>query len=214
MRSAPQRALAANRTDNRTTPLTRCRRPSGFPACALDWKRKGSPVTILAMLEERHRVRFAGYVGKAEIIIYSAVAILLFVTAITATVSAGKLLWQDFAQHLVAFQTLGVLDELLLVLMMVEILHTVRISIRSHLLVTEPFLVVGLIAAIRQILVITLESANLKREGVWIADGLSVFRWNMIELGLLGFLVLILVFSITLLRRSVPAPGDREESWQ
>jgi len=166
------------------------------------------------MLEERHRVRFAGYVGKAEIIIYSAVAILLFVTAITATVSAGKLLWQDFAQHLVAFQTLGVLDELLLVLMMVEILHTVRISIRSHLLVTEPFLVVGLIAAIRQILVITLESANLKREGVWIADGLSVFRWNMIELGLLGFLVLILVFSITLLRRSVPAPGDREESWQ
>jgi uncharacterized membrane protein (DUF373 family) len=163
------------------------------------------------MLEEKLRSRFADYVGKAEIIVYVVVAVLLFVTAMTATVSAGKLLWQDFAQHLVAFQTLGVLDELLLVLMIVEILHTVRISIRSHLLVTEPFLVVGLIAAIRQILVITLESANLKREGVWIAQGASVFRSNMIELGLLGLLVLVFVFCITLLRRRAPNAADREE---
>ena len=44
--------------------------------------------------------------------------------------------------------------------MLVEILHTVRISIRSHVLVTEPFLVVGLIASIRRILVITLEAAS------------------------------------------------------
>ena len=51
------------------------------------------------------------------------------------------------------------------VLMLVEILHTVRISIRSHFLVTEPFLVLGLIAAIRRILVITLEAANLTKVG-------------------------------------------------
>jgi hypothetical protein len=43
----------------------------------------------------------------------------------------------------VAAQTLRVLNELLVVLMLVEILHPVRISIRSHVLVTEPFLVVG-----------------------------------------------------------------------
>jgi hypothetical protein len=50
--------------------------------------------------------------------------------------------------------------------MLVEILHTVRISIRSHILViTEPFLVVGLIASIRSILVITLEAATLTKEG-------------------------------------------------
>jgi uncharacterized membrane protein (DUF373 family) len=160
--------------------------------------------------EQNVRVHFADYVGKAEIIVYSVVAILLFVTAMAASVSAGKLLWQDFAQHLVAFQTLGVLDELLLVLMMVEILHTVRISIRSHLLVTEPFLVVGLIASIRQILVVTLESANLKKENLWVAEGASVFRWNMVELGLLGVLVLILVVSIALLRRHPPASTDPE----
>lgn len=163
------------------------------------------------MFEERVRIRFADYVGKAEIVVYSVVAILLFVTAMAATVSAGKLLWQDFSRHLVPFQTLAVLDELLLVLMMVEILHTVRISIRSHLLVTEPFLVVGLIAAIRQILVITLESANLKREGVWLAQGSSVFRWNMVELGLLGLLVIIFVYCITLLRRRAPATRNLPE---
>jgi hypothetical protein len=43
-----------------------------------------------------------------------------------------------------AAQTLRVLDELLIVLMLVEILHTVRISIRSHMLVVpEPFLIAG-----------------------------------------------------------------------
>ncbi|HYL15245.1 MAG TPA: phosphate-starvation-inducible PsiE family protein [Terriglobales bacterium] len=56
---------------------------------------------------------------------------------------------------------LHVLDQLLVVLMLVEILHTVRISIRSHILVTEPFLIVGLIASLRRSLVITLEAATL-----------------------------------------------------
>jgi hypothetical protein len=42
---------------------------------------------------------------------------------------------------------LPVLDQLLVVFILVEILHTVHISIRSHILVTEPILVVGLIAS-------------------------------------------------------------------
>ncbi len=56
--------------------------------------------------------------------------------------------------------TLRVLDDLLVVLMLVEILHTVRISIHSHLPLAEPFLIVGLIASIRRILVITLEAGQ------------------------------------------------------
>jgi Phosphate-starvation-inducible E family len=55
------------------------------------------------------------------------------------------------------------LDELLVALMLVEILHTVRISIRSPVLVTEPFLVIGLIASIRRMLVISLELATLTK---------------------------------------------------
>jgi len=107
-------------------------------------------------------------------------------------------------------QTLRVLDQLLVVLMLVEILHTVRISIRSHILVTEPFLVVGLIASIRRVLVITLEAATLSEGGRWSTEGASIFRASMIELGLLGLLILILVFCIALLRRFAPGPKNLE----
>jgi hypothetical protein len=97
------------------------------------------------------------------------------------------------------------LNQLLIVLMLVEILHTVRISVRSHVLVTEPFLVVGLIASIRRILVITLEAATLTKEGSWTSERASdIFQSSMVELGLLGLMVLVLVVSITLLRRYAP----------
>ncbi len=70
---------------------------------------------------------------------------------------------------------------------------------------------VGLIASIRRILVISLEMATLTKEGNWSSDGASIFRAAMIELGLLGLLVLVLVFSITLLRRYPPTLKDSEQ---
>lgn len=77
-------------------------------------------------------------------------------------------------------------------LILVEILHTVRISIRSHILLAgEPFLVVGLIASIRRILIISLEMASLTREATWSGEGASIFRASMLELGLLVVLVLV-----------------------
>src|SRR5438309_5841142 len=73
-------------------------------------------------------------------------------------------------------------------------------------------LVVGLIASIRRILVITLEAATLTKEGAWATEGAhAIFRSSMIELGLLGVLVLVLVVSITLLRRYAPASKDLPE---
>jgi hypothetical protein len=136
--------------------------------------------------------------------------VLLFITALATIVNAGKMLWDGLGHWAIATQTLQVLDELLVVLMLVEILHTVRISIHSHFLVTEPFLVVGLIASIRRMLVITLEAATLTKGGTWSTEGVSIFRANMTELGLLGLLILILVFSITLLHRNAPPPENIE----
>jgi len=162
------------------------------------------------MVEERLRIHFGDYLGKAEVAVYSILAVLLFVTALAAMANAGKMLWDELRHWTIVTQTLRVLDQLLVVLMLVEILHTVRISIRSHILVTEPFLVVGLIASIRRVLVITLEAATLSEGGRWSAEGASIFRASMIELGLLGVLILILVFCITLLRRFAPAPKDLE----
>jgi uncharacterized membrane protein (DUF373 family) len=156
------------------------------------------------MPEAKMRTQFGGFLATAEVVIYAALAILLFATALATIANAGKMLWESLRHWSIAADTLAVLDQLLLVLMLVEILHTVRISIHSHVLVTEPFLVVGLIASIRRMLVITLEAASLTKGGVWSSDGSSIFRASMFELGLLGVLILILVFSITLLRRYAP----------
>lgn len=162
------------------------------------------------MAEEKLRAHFGDYLGKAEVVIYSLLAALLFVTALATIANAGKMLWEGFGHWAIGTQTLAVLDQLLVVLMLAEILHTVRISIHSHILVTEPFLIVGLIASIRRVLVITLEAASLTQGGTWSTVGESRFRANMTELGLLGLLILILVISISLLRRYAPPPKDIE----
>ena len=156
------------------------------------------------MRESNLRERFSDNLGRVEVTIYSMLAVLLAVTALVTIASAGKMLWDGLSQWSLAAQTLRVLNELLIVLMLVEILHTVRISIRSHkLMIVEPFLIVGLIASIRRMLVITLEAATLSRDGAWVSEGArAIFHGSMIELGLLGLLVLILVHSIIWLRRN------------
>jgi uncharacterized membrane protein (DUF373 family) len=160
------------------------------------------------MADEKLRIGLGDLLGKAEVLIYGVMGVLLFVTALAAAVSAGGILWTDIRNWTLASGTLGVLDQLLLVLMLVELLHTVSISIRSHILVTEPFLVVGLIASIRRILVITLQAATLTKGGEWTIENATLFRASMYELALLGVLILILVVSITMLRRSEGKTGD------
>ena len=167
---------------------------------------------MVASPQEKVRRRLSSYLGRAELGIYAILAVLLIATALAAIASAGKLLAGGLGDWKTGEQIPRVLNELLVVLMAVEILNTVRISIRSHMLVIEPFLVVGLIASIRRILVITLEAAALTKEGRWVSDGAqSVFRASMVELGLLGAVVLVLVFAITLLRRYAPTPQDPEQ---
>lgn len=166
------------------------------------------------MTDEKIRKHFGDYLGTAEVVILTILAVLISLTALASIARSGRLLWDTWHQFMVVADTdlvLRVLDQLLVVLMLVEILHTVRISIRSHTLVTEPFLVVGLIASIRRMLVITLEAAALTKEGKWTPEGATIFRASMIELGLLGVLIFVLVYSITLLRRS-PEKSEEEFS--
>lgn len=165
------------------------------------------------MGEERIRRHLGSLLGRAELVIYALLAVLLSATAIGALASAGRSLWDALGHWVTGTETPQVLNELLVVLMVVEILNTVRISIRSHMLLIEPFLVVGIIASIRRILVITLEAAALTKEGRWASEGASsVFRASMFELGLLGVVVLILVYAITLLRRHAPVSQESGEA--
>lgn len=45
------------------------------------------------MVEERFRLHFGDYAGKAEVVVYSILAVLLFVTALATIGIAGKMLW-------------------------------------------------------------------------------------------------------------------------
>ena len=96
-----------------------------------------------------------------EILAYVVLGVMLAVAVMVGVVGATASLWLAIrAQGETGPLVLGV-DRLLFVLMVVEVMHTVRVSFRSGRLVCEPFLIVGLIACIRRMLVITLESTRL-----------------------------------------------------
>ncbi len=54
----------------------------------------------------------------------------------------------------------NLLNRVLLVLILVEIMHTVVLSLRAHHLVTQPLLAVGLVAVIRKILFVLSSTAT------------------------------------------------------
>jgi hypothetical protein len=97
---------------------------------------------------------------------------------------------------------ISLLDRILLILMIVEVMYTVQVSFKEHSLVPEPFLIVGLVAVTRRILVLTAEFAELADRGP------EVFANAMIELGLLTAMVLVLVGSLLLLKRRPRLPGE------
>ena len=86
--------------------------------------------------------------------------------------------------------------------MLIEILHTVRVSMRSGTLTCEPFLIVGLIASIRRVLVITVQSSEIMHAKDWSPEKQALFQASMIELGVLAGLIITMVFAIFLLHRA------------
>jgi uncharacterized membrane protein (DUF373 family) len=93
---------------------------------------------------------------------------------------------------------IALLDQMLLILMIVEILYTVQVSFREHVLVPEPFILVALIAGVRRILVLTAEFGKL------IEKGEASFRNAMLELGLLTAMTIALVACLVALRKRHP----------
>lgn len=85
-----------------------------------------------------------------------------------------------------------IISKTLLLLMIIEILITVKISINEHILSCQPFIIIGLIAAVRRILIISVEIAYLH----------EMFYYYIIEMGVLIALILIFVISLTMLRKN------------
>ncbi|MET9692261.1 phosphate-starvation-inducible PsiE family protein [Streptomyces sp. NPDC006514] len=91
---------------------------------------------------------------------------------------------------------LSALDNSLVLFIVAELLHTVRLTIRNQTLDAEPFLVVGLVAGIRKVLIVTAEAEKS-------------FRWNVegVELLILAGLILVMATAAYVWRRST-RPGD------
>jgi hypothetical protein len=138
---------------------------------------------------------------RIELVVYVALGMLLSVTALLVLGSTALLLLEGIRDWSGTKAIFLIVDRLLFVLMLIEILHTVRGSVRSGELTPEPFLIIGLIASIRNVLVITLKSSGVTSESLGSTEGEMVFRSSIIELAVLGALILIFVVSIYLLRR-------------
>ncbi len=152
-----------------------------------------------------------GLLVAAERAVFSFVGVLFFIAAFALAVRATTDLWALVVGPHAEIIRAGTafLDVMLLVLMMVELAYTVTVSLRGTVLAAEPFLIVGLIAVIRRMLVITIGDVN---GGASLPAGSPGLGAQPIELGILTGVVLVLVGSIVLLRRRPRFRDDVEPS--
>ena len=97
------------------------------------------------------------------------------------------------------------LDGLLLVFILLELLAGVRATMKEKKLVAEPFLIVGIIASIKEIVVLTLESKE-----IYGTDD-AAFDNAMVEIGVLAGVILLLALASYLVRRKEREPHEEEE---
>jgi len=152
--------------------------------------------------ESRLRSATEQFFGYFEDFLYVAIAGSL---ALAGIVLFGYVVY-DFVTHITdgefTSQILALLDGLLLVFIITELIHTIRAVIDEKILVSEPFLVVGVVAAIRRLVVVGAESKELL--------GTPDFGDAMLEIGVLTASVLVLGVTIFLLRHtehSEPRPS-------
>jgi uncharacterized membrane protein (DUF373 family) len=146
------------------------------------------------MKEKPNRAWVARVFSAVEDVVYVGLGLLLAGCSLTLLLS-GML---NFGQNLMAgsltTNIVALLDRVLLILLIVELLYTVQVSFREHALMPEPFLLIGLIAAVRRVLLLT---AELKVNEM--SD--TVFQHFVVELVTLTFLIIALVVSLVLLRK-------------
>ena len=138
--------------------------------------------------------------GIVEDVVYVGLGIMLAGCAIALLVDGVISFIHQIGNGSVFSYTVNLLDRILLVLLVVELLYTVQVSFREHAVVPEPFLLVGLIAAIRRVLLLTAEFSQVRPLSE------SSFQHFVIELAVLTFLIVSLAFSLLLLKKRGVVP--------
>ncbi|MEP7198536.1 MAG: phosphate-starvation-inducible PsiE family protein, partial [Chloroflexota bacterium] len=139
--------------------------------------------------------RIAQWLKRAESVVLVLIAIMLIALAVILLGSSAWTLLDSLIHGTVRDLAIEILDSVLLVMMTMEIVYTVTVSLEGHTLAAEPFLIIGTIAAIRRMLVITAESTKQ-------FNNIEIFRSTLIELGLLALIVVAIAVATYMLRRS------------
>jgi uncharacterized membrane protein (DUF373 family) len=132
--------------------------------------------------------------------VYVGIAVALILTAAVLLVIAGQevvALARDRTQD----AAIEVLDALLLLFIVVELLYAVRMTVARRQLVAEPFLLVGIIASIKEIVVLSVKAAEAVGTGQKFTD-------QILEVAVLGGLVLLLGVTAWLLRLKEREPEE------
>lgn len=141
----------------------------------------------------------------AENGVYTLAGLLLVAGAVIVLVTIVYHLVEDVGDGAEGAVT-AALDGLLLVFILLELLAAVRATMVEHKLVAEPFLVVGIIAAIKEIVVAAVAAKTSRGRDE------DAFGEAMVEIGVLAGVVLVLAVSALLVRRKEREPEEDEPS--
>src|ERR671936_3071345 len=133
-----------------------------------------------------------------EDVIYVVVAALLVVAGLFVLWSALTTLVSNLSAGPTRVVS-GILDSGLLLFIIAELLHTVRATIQERTLVVEPFLIVGLIAGVRRLLLLTAQLVDQATTG----KAGPAFSWGQqgIEMTVLIGLILGITIALVLYHR-------------
>jgi phosphate starvation-inducible membrane PsiE len=134
--------------------------------------------------------------GQAESVVLILIGAVLVVLAVLLLWTSASSMLDALRDNKIGHEAIEILNSVLLVMMTMEIVYTVAISLQSHTLVAEPFLIIGTIAAIRRMLVITATSTETEKDP-------AMFHNTLVELGLLAATVIALAVAIWVLRHSM-----------
>ncbi|MGH9270144.1 MAG: phosphate-starvation-inducible PsiE family protein [Ilumatobacteraceae bacterium] len=151
---------------------------------------------------ERQRSRADRLLAAAEDVVYVGIAILLLVGCGVLLVVAVDQLWKIF-DGLGPDPIVELLDTLLLVFILVELLFAVRTTVAQRQLVAEPFLLVGIIASIKEIVVLSVRAAEEVGTG-------DEFRDQLWLIGVLSVTVVLLGGTAWLLRLKEREPEETD----
>ena len=155
-----------------------------LPDVAVPEALKTDAVGTDAVRMDTERTPRQGGLQQIEHVLYRAAAYLLVMAAaallVTAVIEAITS-WTEGVDRAIVH----LLDRVLLALMLAEITYTLRQAERTHTLTASPFLVIGIIAAVRRMLIVTAESVGRTDLNS------SVFMGGLLELAVLACIILV-----------------------